>query len=49
MDRSRGETLAERLASVDEATLADVIWRFGEERHSRRVARAIVAARDAAS
>jgi 16S rRNA (cytosine1402-N4)-methyltransferase len=34
------------LQSVDETTLADVIWRFGEERHSRRVARAIVAARD---
>ena len=26
--------------------LADVIWRYGEERRSRRVARAIVAARD---
>ncbi len=46
MDRSSGPTLADRLASVDEATLADVIWRFGEERHSRRVARAILAARD---
>lgn len=46
MDRSRGETLADRLRAVDEATLADLIWRFGEERHSRRVARAIVAARD---
>jgi 16S rRNA (cytosine1402-N4)-methyltransferase len=47
MDRSRGETLGQRLASIDERTLADVIWRFGEERHSRRVARAIVVARDA--
>ena len=47
MDRSRGETLADRLHAVDERTLADVIFRFGEERHSRRVARAIVAARDA--
>jgi 16S rRNA (cytosine1402-N4)-methyltransferase len=46
MDRSRGGTLAERLSGVDEKELADVIWRFGEERHSRRVARAIVAARD---
>ena len=44
--RRRGTTLAERLADVDEAALADVIWRFGEERHSRRVARAILAARD---
>ncbi len=46
MDRSRGETAAERLATVDEATLADVIFQFGEERKSRRVARAIVQARD---
>ena len=46
MDRSRGPSLGERLASVDERTLADVIWTFGEERRSRRVARAIVAARD---
>jgi 16S rRNA (cytosine1402-N4)-methyltransferase len=45
-DRSRGETLAERLADVDEATLADVVWRFGEERHARRVARAILRSRD---
>jgi len=46
MDQSQGPTLAERLSRVDEQTLADVIWQFGEERHSRRVARAIVAARD---
>jgi len=46
MDRSSGATLAERLAAVDEATLADVIFRYGEERRSRRVARAILDARD---
>src|SRR5262245_6561488 len=46
MDPSAGPSLAERLAGVDEKTLADVIWKFGEERRSRRVARAIVAARD---
>jgi 16S rRNA (cytosine1402-N4)-methyltransferase len=46
MDPSRDVSLGERLQSVDESTLADVIWRFGEERHSRRVARAVVAARD---
>ena len=44
-DRSAGETAAEYLAEVDESELADVIYRFGEERRSRRVARAIVAAR----
>jgi 16S rRNA (cytosine1402-N4)-methyltransferase len=46
MDRSSGATLAERLAEVREADLADVIFTFGEERRSRQVARAIVAARD---
>ena len=46
LDRTQGETLAVRLARVDAETLADVIFRFGEERHARRVARAILAARD---
>jgi len=45
MDRSRGETAAELLDRVDETELADVIYRFGEERRSRQVARAIVMAR----
>jgi 16S rRNA (cytosine1402-N4)-methyltransferase len=45
MDTSSGETAAAALAAVDERTLADVIYQFGEERHSRRVARAIVGAR----
>ncbi|MFI5176927.1 MAG: 16S rRNA (cytosine(1402)-N(4))-methyltransferase RsmH [Vicinamibacterales bacterium] len=45
MDRSAGPTAADLVATVDEATLADVIWRFGEERHARRIARAIVRAR----
>ena len=42
MDRSSGATAADMLAAVDERTLADVIYEFGEERHARRVARAIV-------
>lgn len=46
MDTSGGVTAAEALATVDERTLADVIYEFGEERHARRVARAIVAARE---
>ena len=46
MDRSRGETAAELLAHVEETDLADVIYRFGEERHSRRIARALVRARE---
>ena len=45
MDTSSGPTAAEMVAGADERTLADVIYEFGEERHSRRVARAIVAAR----
>ena len=44
MDRSSGATAADMLATVDERTLADVIYEFGEERHARRVARAIVEA-----
>ena len=46
MDQVKGASLADRLADVDAETLADVIWRFGDERHSRRVARQIIAARD---
>lgn len=46
MDRTRSAPLSARLEDIDEVTLADVIWRYGEERRSRRVARAIVAARD---
>lgn len=45
MDITRGETAADLLARVDEAELADVIYQFGEERLSRRIARALVAAR----
>ena len=45
MDRSSGETAADWIAAAPEAELADVIYQFGEERHARRVARAIVAAR----
>jgi 16S rRNA (cytosine1402-N4)-methyltransferase len=45
MDPDRDVSLGDRLQAVDEVTLADVIWRFGEERHARRVARAIVGAR----
>jgi 16S rRNA (cytosine1402-N4)-methyltransferase len=45
MDRTSGETAAELIDRVDEHELADVIYQFGEERRSRQVARAIVAAR----
>ncbi|MEL6530363.1 MAG: 16S rRNA (cytosine(1402)-N(4))-methyltransferase RsmH [Pseudomonadota bacterium] len=40
-----GESAADFLNSADEAAIADVLYEYGEERQSRRVARAIVAAR----
>lgn len=40
-----GENAADFLNSAAEETIADVLYRYGEERQSRRVARAIVAAR----
>ena len=40
-----GESAADFLNSADENQIADVIYQYGEERQSRRVARAIVAAR----
>src|SRR5882757_1417880 len=43
-----GPTAAEVVARASEADLANIIYIFGEERHSRRVARAIVAARQEA-
>jgi 16S rRNA (cytosine1402-N4)-methyltransferase len=47
MDRSAGETAADLIARAGEAELADAIYGYGEERYSRRIARALVAARDA--
>jgi len=40
-----GPGAADFLNTADEAAIADVIYRYGEERQSRRIARAIVAAR----
>jgi 16S rRNA (cytosine1402-N4)-methyltransferase len=42
MDRSRGRTAAQIIASEREEELARIFYEFGEERHSRRIARAIV-------
>lgn len=41
MDNSKGVTAADWLMEIEEADLADVLYQFGEERHSRRIARAI--------
>ncbi len=40
-----GPSAADFLNSADEAEIADVLFQYGEERQSRRVARAIIAAR----
>jgi 16S rRNA (cytosine1402-N4)-methyltransferase len=40
-----GPSAADVIAKASDAELADIIYIFGEERHSRAVARAIVAAR----
>jgi 16S rRNA (cytosine1402-N4)-methyltransferase len=45
MDTTRGPTAAEWLNSADEADISWVLREYGEERHARRIARAIVAAR----
>jgi 16S rRNA (cytosine1402-N4)-methyltransferase len=45
MDRTAGPTAAELLADVGEEELANVIFQHGEERYSRRIARAVVHAR----
>ena len=42
MDPGSGSSAAEWLAAASESEIADVLWRFGEERLSRRIARAIV-------
>jgi len=42
MDPTRGTSAAEWLAGADEREIAAVLWRWGEERMSRRIARAIV-------
>ena len=45
MDRSSGETAADLVARASEEDLANAIFAYGEERFSRRIARAIVGAR----
>lgn len=45
MDSSHGIDAATWLATVPQDELAKVLWEYGEERFSRRIARAIVSAR----
>jgi 16S rRNA (cytosine1402-N4)-methyltransferase len=48
MDPTTGETAAEWLGRVPEAELAGVLWKWGEERFSRRIAAAVVEKRQEA-
>ena len=41
-DPTSGQTAADLVNKLDEQELADIIWRFGEERFSKRIARQIV-------
>lgn len=41
LDPTTGQTAADLVNRMSEAALADVFWEYGEERHSRRVARRI--------
>lgn len=45
MDPTSGDSAADWLNSADVEVIARVLWEFGEERFSRRIARAIVSAR----
>ncbi len=47
MNPEQGESAADWLAHADEAEIARVLWEYGEERQSRRIARKIVEARAA--
>jgi 16S rRNA (cytosine1402-N4)-methyltransferase len=45
MDTTSGTSAAQWINSASETEIADVLYRYGEERHSRRMARRIVAER----
>ncbi len=47
-DTSRGRPASELVGELPESELADVIYRYGEERQSRRIARAVVREREKA-
>ncbi|MEM7294536.1 MAG: 16S rRNA (cytosine(1402)-N(4))-methyltransferase RsmH [Pseudomonadota bacterium] len=49
MDQDSGESARQWLARASEAELADVFYEYGEERYSRRIARALVQARQTQS
>ncbi len=44
-DPGQGPSAADLVNRLSAEELAEILWRYGQERHSRRIARAIVAAR----
>ena len=46
MDPTKGDTAADLLQQLPESEIAKIIFEFGEERHSRRIARRIVECRE---
>ena len=46
MDTTRGVAASVWLADAKESEIADVFWRYGEERYSRRIARALIVQRE---
>jgi 16S rRNA (cytosine1402-N4)-methyltransferase len=48
MNPEQGMSAAQWVAQTDEKDIADVLWRYGDERFSRRMARAIVRERELA-
>lgn len=46
MDRSKGESAAEFIARIDSTELADIFFKYGEEKNSYRIANSIVNYRD---
>jgi len=46
MNPNEGQSVAEWLNQADEKAIADVLWRYGEEKQSRRIARRIVEQRE---
>jgi 16S rRNA (cytosine1402-N4)-methyltransferase len=45
MDQTQGETVSDWLERAEERDIGEVIWRYGEERFAKTIARKIVAAR----
>ncbi len=46
MNPEQGQSAADWLMTADEKEISDVLWRLGEEKYSRRIARRIVAQRE---